>query len=136
MAQTLLTRSSVPYARWFCQVGVISGHARPEPENASRSWRRARNTFKNGKSTANPPALTGVHLTHDNTTPTAATTMSTFRPGESSTHPFHEPEPLPASIPRVNELGATSAPLKSAAFFIGAYCKEFNGGVTFLENRT
>ena len=54
--------------------------------------------------------------------------MSSFRPGESSSHPFREPAPLPASIPKVNELGATSAPLKSAAFFIGAYCKEFNGG--------
>ena len=57
-----------------------------------------------------------------------ATTMNSFHPGESSSHPFVEPTPLPASIPKVNELGATSAPLKSAAFFIGAYCKEFNGG--------
>ena len=62
------------------------------------------------------------------TTPTAATTMSSFHPGESSSHPYHEPAPLPSSIPKVNEVGATSAPLKSAAFFIGAYCKEFNGG--------
>ena len=54
--------------------------------------------------------------------------MSSFHPGESSSHPFREPAPLPASIPKVNELGATSAPLKSAAFFIGAYCKEFSGG--------
>jgi hypothetical protein len=30
-------------------------------------------------------------------------------------------------IPKVAELGTTSAPLKSAAFFLGAYCKEFNG---------
>ncbi|KAJ7869625.1 hypothetical protein B0H13DRAFT_1635198 [Mycena leptocephala] len=29
-------------------------------------------------------------------------------------------------IPKVAELGTTSAPLKSAAFFLGAYCKEFN----------
>jgi hypothetical protein len=54
--------------------------------------------------------------------------MNSFHPGESSSHPFHEPAALPSSIPKVNELGATSAPLKSAAFFIGAYCKEFNGG--------
>ena len=60
----------------------------------------------------------------------AATTMnSSFHPGESSTHPFREPAPLPTSIPKVDEVGATSAPLKSAAFFIGAYCKEFNGGL-------
>ena len=66
---------------------------------------------------------------HNDTTPTVATTMNTFHPGESSSHPFHEPAPLPSSIPKVNELGATSAPLKSAAFFLGAYCKEFNGGL-------
>jgi hypothetical protein len=66
-------------------------------------------------------------------TPTATTTMNTFHPGESSSHPFHEPAPLPASIPKVNEVGATSAPLKSAAFFIGAYCKEFNGWAIFSK---
>ena len=64
-----------------------------------------------------------------------ATTMNSFQPGESSSHPFIEPAPLPASIPKVNELGATSAPLKSAAFFIGAYCKEFNGGSYALTGR-
>ncbi|KAI0303929.1 Ndufa8, NADH-ubiquinone oxidoreductase complex I 19kd subunit [Russula brevipes] len=52
--------------------------------------------------------------------------MNSFHPAESSSHPFREPAPLPASVPKVNELGATSAPLKSAAFFIGAYCKEYN----------
>lgn len=35
--------------------------------------------------------------------------------------------PMPSDIPHVDEVGATSAPLKSAAFFIGAYCKDFNG---------
>src|SRR6266702_277724 len=64
-----------------------------------------------------------------------ATTMNSFHPGESSSHPFTEPTPLPASIPKVNEVGATSAPLKSAAFFIGAYCKEFNGGSYVLTGR-
>ncbi|KAF8214172.1 NADH dehydrogenase, alpha subcomplex, subunit 8 [Mycena galopus ATCC 62051] len=29
-------------------------------------------------------------------------------------------------MPKVAELGTTSAPLKSAAFFLGAYCKEYN----------
>ncbi|KAJ7265460.1 putative NADH dehydrogenase 22K chain precursor [Mycena haematopus] len=32
----------------------------------------------------------------------------------------------PQEIPKVAELGTTSAPLKSAAFFLGAYCKEYN----------
>ncbi|KAJ6536746.1 Ndufa8, NADH-ubiquinone oxidoreductase complex I 19kd subunit [Mycena vulgaris] len=31
------------------------------------------------------------------------------------------------NVPKVAELGTTSAPLKSAAFFLGAYCKEYNG---------
>lgn len=34
--------------------------------------------------------------------------------------------PLPASIPKVKELGASSAPLQSASFFIGARCKDYN----------
>lgn len=34
--------------------------------------------------------------------------------------------PLPDSIPKVDELGATSAPLLSAAFFIGDRCRPYN----------
>ncbi|KAJ4386521.1 ndufa8, NADH-ubiquinone oxidoreductase complex I 19kd subunit [Gnomoniopsis smithogilvyi] len=34
--------------------------------------------------------------------------------------------PLPDSIPKVKELGTTSAPLLSASFFIGARCKDYN----------
>lgn len=34
---------------------------------------------------------------------------------------------MPASVPHVDELGVTSAPLKSASFFIGEYCKPYNG---------
>ncbi|MCJ1358589.1 MAG: hypothetical protein MMC33_008589 [Icmadophila ericetorum] len=34
--------------------------------------------------------------------------------------------PLPDSIPKVEEIGASSAPLLSAAFFIGARCKAYN----------
>jgi NADH dehydrogenase (ubiquinone) 1 alpha subcomplex subunit 8 len=37
------------------------------------------------------------------------------------------PTPLPSSVPHVDELGVTSAPLKSASFFIGEHCKKFNG---------
>jgi hypothetical protein len=53
--------------------------------------------------------------------------MSTYHDGSTSNHPYKEPSPLPSSIPKVDELGTTSAPLKSAAFFIGAYCKDYNG---------
>lgn len=34
--------------------------------------------------------------------------------------------PLPDSIPKVEEIGASSAPLLSASFFIGARCKPYN----------
>ncbi|KAF8874351.1 hypothetical protein BD779DRAFT_1450966 [Infundibulicybe gibba] len=52
--------------------------------------------------------------------------MSSFQPGSLSSKPYVDPTPLPDSVPPVPELGVSSAPLKSAAFFIGAYCKEFN----------
>ena len=39
---------------------------------------------------------------------------------------------MPSDIPHVDEVGATSAPLKSAAFFIGAYCKDFNGSFRII----
>jgi hypothetical protein len=53
--------------------------------------------------------------------------MSGFHDSASGSQPYKDPTPLPDSVPRVQELGVTSAPLKSAAFFIGAYCKEYNG---------
>lgn len=34
--------------------------------------------------------------------------------------------PMPLDVPDVEEVGATSAPLLSAAFFIGARCKPYN----------
>ena len=34
--------------------------------------------------------------------------------------------PLPDDIPKVKELGASSAPLLSASYFIGARCKPYN----------
>ncbi|KAJ3828677.1 hypothetical protein F5880DRAFT_1528928 [Lentinula raphanica] len=52
--------------------------------------------------------------------------MSSYQPGSVQTRPYVDPTPLPDDIPKVQELGVTSGPLKSAAFFIGAYCKEYN----------
>ncbi|KAF8645521.1 hypothetical protein AX16_007805 [Volvariella volvacea WC 439] len=52
--------------------------------------------------------------------------MTTYQPGSLGSKAFVDPTPLPDHVPKVDELGATSAPLKSAAFFIGAYCKEYN----------
>jgi NADH dehydrogenase (ubiquinone) 1 alpha subcomplex subunit 8 len=45
----------------------------------------------------------------------------------STTRPYQDRTPMPANVPHVDELGVTSAPLKSAAFFIGDYCREYNG---------
>jgi NADH dehydrogenase (ubiquinone) 1 alpha subcomplex subunit 8 len=50
-----------------------------------------------------------------------------YHDSSSAAKPYKDPTPLPDDIPKVQEVGATSAPLKSAAFFLGAYCKEFNG---------
>ncbi|KLO15928.1 NADH dehydrogenase alpha subcomplex subunit 8 [Schizopora paradoxa] len=43
-----------------------------------------------------------------------------------SEKPYYDPTPMPESVPHVQELGTTSAPLKSAAFFIGDACKDYN----------
>ncbi|KAE8352342.1 hypothetical protein BDV28DRAFT_135306 [Aspergillus coremiiformis] len=37
-----------------------------------------------------------------------------------------DPTPMPPEIPSVKEIGATSAPLTSVAYFIGDRCKAFN----------
>ncbi|KAK3331246.1 hypothetical protein B0H66DRAFT_93511 [Apodospora peruviana] len=39
---------------------------------------------------------------------------------------LYDTTPLPDSIPKVKELGASSAPLLSASFFIGARCGDYN----------
>lgn len=52
---------------------------------------------------------------------------STYQDGASSSNPYKDPTPLPDNLPKVQEIGTTSGPLKSAAFFIGAYCKDYNG---------
>lgn len=60
--------------------------------------------------------------------------MSQYHPGSSSTYPYKDPTPAPSTLPHVQELGTTSAPLKSAAFFIGAHCKEYNGVCSSLSH--
>ncbi|KAI8341319.1 NADH-ubiquinone oxidoreductase subunit [Chlamydoabsidia padenii] len=60
--------------------------------------------------------------------------MSTQQPTPLTSHKFVDPTPLPEDIPKVEEVGATSAPLKSAAYFIGAYCKEYNEDFMLCKN--
>ncbi|KAL0633332.1 ndufa8, NADH-ubiquinone oxidoreductase complex I 19kd subunit [Maublancomyces gigas] len=52
--------------------------------------------------------------------------MSTSQRTQINQHGLIDKTPLPDSIPRVDEVGATSAPLFSAAYFIGARCKDYN----------
>ncbi|TGZ83253.1 NADH dehydrogenase, alpha subcomplex, subunit 8 [Ascodesmis nigricans] len=53
--------------------------------------------------------------------------MSTNRQNPTFTHAvLVDRTPMPAHIPPVEEVGATSAPLTSAAFFIGDRCKKYN----------
>lgn len=42
------------------------------------------------------------------------------------THYVFENEPLPLEIPLVDEIGATTAPLISASYYIGARCQPYN----------
>jgi len=51
--------------------------------------------------------------------------MSSYITPDRSPAPYIEPTPE-ATQPHVPEVGATSAPLKSAAFFIGAHCQDYN----------
>ncbi|KAF2722117.1 NADH dehydrogenase, alpha subcomplex, subunit 8 [Polychaeton citri CBS 116435] len=41
-------------------------------------------------------------------------------------HVLIDTTPLPESIPKVEEIGASSAPLLSASYFIGARCRSYN----------
>jgi NADH dehydrogenase (ubiquinone) 1 alpha subcomplex subunit 8 len=47
---------------------------------------------------------------------------------------LYDTTPLPESIPKVKELGASSAPLLSASFFIGARCKDYNDDYMQCKN--
>ncbi|TXT08990.1 hypothetical protein VHUM_02464 [Vanrija humicola] len=60
--------------------------------------------------------------------------MASHRGAVFNDKPYSDPNPLPPSVPHVDELGVTSAPLKSAAFFIGDYCKEVNEDFMLCKN--
>ncbi|GJJ07152.1 hypothetical protein Clacol_001352 [Clathrus columnatus] len=51
---------------------------------------------------------------------------SLSRDPSQSSKPYRDPTPLPEHIPHVDEIGVTSAPLKSASFFLGTFCKDYN----------
>ncbi|EDR00951.1 uncharacterized protein LACBIDRAFT_186286 [Laccaria bicolor S238N-H82] len=62
--------------------------------------------------------------------------MTSSQSGSLSTHAYQDSTPMPADVPKVAEIGVTSAPLKSAAFFLGAYCKEFNDDFMLCKNES
>lgn len=61
--------------------------------------------------------------------------MPTHREGIFVKALWKEDEPNPStSTPVVSEIGCTSAPLESMAFFFGAYCKEYNEDLMLCKN--
>ncbi|KAF6748959.1 NADH-ubiquinone oxidoreductase subunit [Ephemerocybe angulata] len=62
--------------------------------------------------------------------------MSVHQAGTTSSVERVDLTPMPSEVPQVQELGTTSAPLKSAAFFIGAYCKEYNEDFMLCKNES
>jgi hypothetical protein len=48
------------------------------------------------------------------------------RSGRFNQHNLIDTTPMPDGIPKVQEIGATSAPLMSASFFIGDRCRPYN----------
>ena len=52
--------------------------------------------------------------------------MATHRDAKFPGKPSLDPAPMPSSQPHIEGLGVTSAPLKSASFFIGEHCKDVN----------
>ncbi|KAI8072401.1 hypothetical protein BC940DRAFT_292499 [Gongronella butleri] len=60
--------------------------------------------------------------------------MSAKSPSNLASQKFVDATPLPDNVPKVDEVGATSAPLKSASFFIGTYCKDYNDDFMLCKN--
>jgi hypothetical protein len=68
-----------------------------------------------------PSTLLSTYHTHNRVT------MASHRSATFSDQPYSDPNPLPSSVPHVEELGTTSAPLKSISFQLGSHCKAVNG---------
>ena len=47
-----------------------------------------------------------------------------------------EETPMPKDVPDVDEVGATSAPLLSASYYIGDKCKPFNEDFYYVKKNT
>ncbi|WFD17812.1 ndufa8, NADH-ubiquinone oxidoreductase complex I 19kd subunit [Malassezia caprae] len=60
--------------------------------------------------------------------------MATHREAKNPTFSYVEPLPWPKDVPKVDEVGTTSAPLKSIAFFFGQFCKVYNDDFMQCKN--
>ena len=65
---------------------------------------------------------------------TTSDAMATHREAKNPTFSYVEPMPWPKDVPRVDEVGTTSAPLKSIAFFFGQFCKDYTEDFMLCKN--
>ena len=47
---------------------------------------------------------------------------------------YKESAPFPKNLPEVEEVGSTSAPLTSASFFLGSYCRAYYEDFMLCKN--
>lgn len=60
----------------------------------------------------------------------------THREAHFSTKKYKELQELPESIPKVDEVGCTSAPLESVGFQLGMFCKKYNDDFILCKNES
>mgnify|MGYP006951749234 FL=1 len=60
--------------------------------------------------------------------------MATHREAQNPSFSYVDPAPWPQDQPKVDEVGATSAPLKSISFFFGEYCRAYNEDFMLCKN--
>lgn len=63
-------------------------------------------------------------------------TMASHRDANFPSKPYIEPAPVPGDQPKVEEVGTTSAPLKSASFFLGEHCSKYNEDFMLCKNES
>lgn len=52
--------------------------------------------------------------------------MATYKQPAFSEKLYVEPSPLPDGTPQVSEIGLSSAPLETMAYYFGAFCKDYS----------
>jgi hypothetical protein len=62
--------------------------------------------------------------------------MATHRQARFPSTPYIEPSSGHVDQPKVEEIGTTSAPLKSASFFLGEHCSKYNEDFMLCKNES